>query len=143
MSGGQAVVTDQSITSRMVALTASQVDVATSETTTSTSYANLTTTGPAVTLSPGVAQNHLLLVKHREGEPAGNGVYVSVAINGATALDQDGGRGGWNTTSMVAAGTGSFLLAASQPTGATHTTKYKTGGGTLTSAERRLIGWCA
>src|SRR5438132_1901438 len=53
---------DGSVGSRQVNLTKATADVAASETTTSTSYGDLTTVGPFVTLTPGVAQTHFVTV---------------------------------------------------------------------------------
>lgn len=115
-------------------------DVTTSQTTTSTSYTDLATSGPAVTLSPGATQTHLLLASAQTSN-TNTGVtnFFSVAVNGAAAADVDGGAVDSGTANIGARVTRP-ILAAAQPNGATHTMKYRTTGGTAAFASRRLVG---
>lgn len=70
------------------ATTVTQAQVLTSESTASTSYVNLATTGPTVTgLSDG---NYLLLFGAQYDSPAAGAGYMSPSINGSTPSDNDG-----------------------------------------------------
>lgn len=143
MPGGSSVIGNQTIVSRMVALTQSSVDVTTSQTTTSTSYTDLATTGPAVTLSSGVTQTNFLLVSATQGNTSGGFQnYASVAVNGATALDVDSYQGWTLGSDSVREGLRA-VVAASQASGNTHTMKYRVNGGTNNVSNRRLIGLAA
>lgn len=135
-------VPDGGILSRALALTNASQDVTTNESTTSTSYANLTTSGPAVTLSPGIALTHFIEPSTHHGNTVG-GVsnWMSVAINGAGANDVDGARG-WTLTNDSTRENSRLVYATAQPSGATHTAKYRGSGGTVFEANRRLTGWC-
>jgi len=138
--GGSGSISDQSITGRMVHLGASAVAVATLETTTSTSFTNLATSGPAVTLSPGVTQDHLLTWSSQNYTDTGGAYAItSVAIAGAAAAEEDAtynrnynvtGAQGWSRTK----------LAAAQSSGATHTVKYRVSANTGTFQNREIIG---
>jgi len=137
MSGQQAILPDQGITSRMVALTKSQVDVATQESTTSTSYTNLSTTGPAITLSPGVTQDHMLVLYTTSGNTtAGSECYMSPAIAGGAASDSD-------ASVCATANFGAsekIVLASAQTSGATHTPKYRASANSAVYKQRRTEG---
>lgn len=140
MPGGQAYITDQSLTSRMVALTGATADVATQETSTSTTYANLATTGPAVSPASGVTQNQLIIHTAQGGNSSGNRHYSSVAIAGASAVDADSGQGSWNTGSVGDGTHGSPIFVTAQASGATHTMKYRSDtSGTGRWARRRIL----
>ena len=140
MSG--AIFADQSISSRKVDLTVSQAEITTaSQTTTSTSFTDLATVGPSITLSPGITQDHLLTLSARNNGTTNNYVATGVSIAGATTNSE-------NTNTGNAAGTGldtirtRQVLATAQTTGATHTLKYSTSAGTGIFNSRRLIGVC-
>lgn len=136
--GGLALV-DGSIASRTLSITASQVDVTTSESTTSTSYTDLTTPGPAVMLSPGTTKNQLLHVSARIAIGANAAAFASVAISGAAASDTD-------AASVQASGLATLcsrpILAGNVPSGSTHTVKYRVTADTGTFVNRRIIGVC-
>ena len=129
---------DQGVTSRMLNLTALIASVATSETTTSTSFTDLATGGPAVTPTPGVTQNHLISVScFTYNNTAGTGRNrMSPAIAGETAVIANAyGQTGTDET------VGSAVhLATSQVSGAVHTSKYKVDAGTGTFSSRKIIG---
>lgn len=118
-----------------VALTSGTQDVTTSESTSSTSYTDLATSGPAVTLSPGATLSHLITVSALMNNGSGNS-YMSVAIAGASAQDVDAAY-------HVQASNGSVqersTLAASVASGSTHTAKYRASAGTAQFVNRRLI----
>ena len=117
--------------------TSSTADVVTDETTTSTSYTDLATSGPAVTLTPGVTATHLLLVAAEiRNQTDGQFCYASVAIAGAAASDNDAIDNGDDGRNMCSKQT----LATSQASGATHTMKYKVQSSTGNFTYRRIIG---
>ena len=128
---------NQAITSAMVNLTVVNGNVTTLETTTSTSYTDLATAGPANTVSSGVPQDHLLLVGASEWNSiAGANVFASPAVGGAGAADTDGAFSDGGSAAIV-----SVLRqthAAAQATGAVHTMKYKTGANTGNFQDRRI-----
>jgi len=137
-TGGLVVIANQSVLSRMVALTSSSADVATAETTTSTSYTNLATSGPANTLTSGVTQNHLIHYNSAGFTTASGNVELrhSVAIAGATALDADSNQVNTGANNEATSG-GHHALAAAQASGAVHTSKYKVASGTCGWRTRR------
>ena len=81
---------NQSITSAMVNLTQATADVATSETTTSTTYADLATSGPSVSPASGVTQDMLLqLMTNGSHNTTNSRTRVSFNVNAAGASDND------------------------------------------------------
>jgi len=138
MSGEFFSVPDQAIPSRVVTLTQSSSDTTTSQTSTSASYTDLATTGPSITLSSGVTQNHWLTHSSWvKGSLSSVDCYSSIAIAGAGAQDVDGAQMVGNTTGA----TGTRIISATSiASGSTHTMKYKVGSGTGTWAERRITG---
>jgi hypothetical protein len=133
---------DQTVTGRMVHLGAQTNAVATAETTTSTSYADLATSGPALTITPGVTQDHLLHVHaYAAMTTAGtvSDVLASVAIAGAAALDANA-MGNTGNNNQAGYG-GNTVLAAAQSSGATHTMKYRVSGQTGNFIFRKLVGY--
>jgi hypothetical protein len=116
--------------------------VDTSETTASTSFTDLATSGPAVTTTTGtyaiVAVSASTFVS-----AASNQTFMGVAVSGATAIS----AGDSNALSMgTADGSGdvlqaSFIYFVSTLTGGsnTFTAKYRTTGGTATFRRRRIV----
>jgi len=132
-TGGKPSTSDQTVTSRMVDLAWLSADVATSETTTSTSYTNLATTGPAVTPIPGVTQDQLISVgatAQFSVNVGANVAYMAPSISAATALDKDGAAAVANASISSGAKANFETLAASVPSGSVHTSKYRVTGGT-------------
>ena len=116
--------------------------VATSEATTSETYTNLTTSGPAVTVTTGTKV--LVIVTSRlQGDASGTQQYVDFAISGATT------RSASDTTALFhRRGTGDNHLRMSAATSLTvtagsntFTAKYRTstGGGTATFENRQIF----
>lgn len=134
---GATQIQDGAVTSKEVNLDWATADVVTSETTTSTSYTDLATVGPAITLSPGAIADHLLICSGRaKNSVAGNISALSPAIAGATALDADKADCLLDNFVTVSRST----MAPLQANGATHTLKYKVSGGTGTFSNRRILG---
>lgn len=113
----------------------SYAEVAASEAITSTSYTDLTTSGPSLTgLSPGI---YLILfgakVSHSD---QGGTSRMSLSLNGSTATDADG----WIQTNF--SGSTSPMRAIQKTLSESSnsiTCKYKVGGGTGTWSDRWLI----
>ena len=119
-------------------ITPSVATVATSQTTTSTSYADLATVGPAVTVTTGTRA--LVIVTCRMRNNTGvNLNRMSFGVTGATtsvaddtrALEHEGNT--WQRASTVHMMTG--LTAGSN----TFTAKYKTAAGTAVFEDRQII----
>lgn len=126
---------DQSIGSRELSLTVPTTDVVTQQTTTSTSYTDLATVGPAVTVSPGVTQEHLIMISAGVSSSTGAGAQASVAVAGGTPSVDDA----LSTQSTVLVRSTRVRLAAAQTNGATHTMKYLASSGTATFEGRRIV----
>ena len=119
-------------------LTAATADVATSETTTSTTYTDLATSGPAVTLSPSDTKDHIIAVGGDViNNTAGVRSHMSPSIAGAAAADVDSyansGDGNNKNKAMF------WTLALAVASGSTHTCKYRVPSGTGTFFDRRIV----
>lgn len=120
----------------------SSAGVATSQTTTSTSYTDLATVGPAVTLATG---NVAIVVLTAEVDTTGAGVTprMGFAVSGATTLvasdiwglKVDAGAAALLQMSFVVLATG--LTAGTN----TFTAKYRVGSGTGTFLNRGITVW--
>lgn len=123
-------------------ITSGTQDVTTAETTTSTTYTDLATAGPAVTLSPGRATDQVIEFQATQYITSGIGSpAASVAIAGAAAADVDAALGPNNSVSLGLK-VGSKVLALAVANAATHTLKYKVvTGGTGSFANRRIIAY--
>lgn len=123
--------------------TSATADVTTSETTTSTTYTDLTTSGPAITLSPGASRKHLLFLSAFDipsSVTAINTGFASVAIAGAAAVDADAVRSVNTTSSSYRFHLGRPVLTAAVASGSTHTMKYRVSGDTWAFEFRRIVG---
>jgi hypothetical protein len=114
--------------------------VATPESTTSTSYTDLTTAGPAVTVTAGASA--LVFVScAMNNNTAGEYPIMSFAISGATtqsALDE------WAISTYTPAANATYRLSKASFVGLTagsntFTAKYKVTAGTGSFSERRII----
>lgn len=122
-------------------ITSSTADVATSETTTSTTYTDLATVGPAVTITPGRAADQIIHIMAAQFIASGIGLpLTSVAIAGAAAADADATMGPSNEVGSRSR-FGVTILAAAVANGSTHTAKYRVTGGTGTFLNRRIIAY--
>lgn len=115
--------------------------VLTEQTTTSTSYANLATSGPAVTLTTGVRA--LVIISASLRNTSTNSCFMSVTVSGATtsaatddrALRWRDGTGSDGEAQMSHAYMFTALTAGSN----TFTAKYRVIGGTGTFRNRHLM----
>jgi len=108
------------------------------ETTTATSYGDLTPVGPVVTITTGTLA--LTWLNGQVQNTASTNTFMSVALSGATtvaasdawALECDGGAGQANRLCV-------HRLQSCNPGVNVFTTKYRVSGGTGTFYKRRLI----
>ena len=128
---------------------AASADVDVTQSTTSTTYTDLATSGPAVTLSPGSATTQVISVSGGNVECTGTLAYASVAVAGAAAVDNNAG-GQFEVTDNITAGP-RLLLETAVADASTHTMKYRRhDAGTGTFAQqaqggrigRRIIAFC-
>ncbi len=115
--------------------TASSSTVVTSESTTSTSYTDLTTTGPEVTgLSDG--QYIVFFGANSSNNTAGASALVSVSINGAAASDNDfAGMAGTDQMSVCKAVPKTLSAGGNNSV----RLKYRAGSNTASFARRWLV----
>lgn len=115
-----------------VCITPQSAAVATSQTTTSTSYTDLTTSGPAVTIATGTSA----LITLSSYITPSNQSWVSVAVSGATttAASDTNGMGTYVSSHVTRTFKMTGLTAGSN----TFTMKYKSGGGTSTFLSRDI-----
>jgi hypothetical protein len=117
--------------------TSASAVVTTSQSTSSTSYTDLTTSGPAVTLTTGTKA--LVIIGSRLNADSGWDAYMSYAVSGATTISASDQ---WCLRSFDSysqqfsfASTQVSLTAGSN----TFTAKYKVGGGAAGSMSNRYI----
>ena len=104
--------------------------VTTEETTTSTTYTDLATSGPAVTLTPGATSTQLIIVSsNMYNSGIGGRSFMSVAIAGAGASDTDAAYVQEPVANSFEIAT-RMTRASGVADGATHTAKYRVSAGT-------------
>ena len=111
--------------------------VATSESTTSTSYTDLTTAGPAVTITTGTKALVIVSCKNVIGGP-GTSNFVSYAVSGATTISATDANG-FNSNVSSPRGSSASRLTTLTAGSNTFTIKYKSGDGNSVSFENREI----
>lgn len=115
--------------------------VATNETTSSLSYADLATTGPSVTLVTGTTAVVWLSATVYRPSGAGNTAQLSVAVSGATtqaAADANAASFSATLAGYVSSMSRSALLTGLTPGVNTFTLKYKVDGGTFSLYNRQI-----
>jgi hypothetical protein len=128
-------------TAAITAFGSARVD--TSQTTTSTSYTDLTTSGPAVTLTTGTSA--LVIVGARISIAAlSSSCYMSYAVSGSSTVSATDGRSVNSTSPGGEHESGKQMSYASVITGLTagsntFTAKYRVSGNTGTFSERQII----
>lgn len=116
--------------------TANSNSVITAETTTSASYTDLATVGPTLT---GLPDGQYIILYGAASSSSATGTqtaFVSVSVNGATAVDNDGAENQNNAIASVARAITSTLSNGGNNT---ITLKYRSTSGTATFAFRWLI----
>lgn len=113
--------------------------VATSQTTTSTSYTDLATTGPAVTVTTGTSAL-VSISAYLDNNSAGQNSYMSFGVTGATTSAAVEARGlSFTGTGQGLTGSRVFLMTGLTAGSNTFTMKYKVQSGTGTFINRELI----
>jgi hypothetical protein len=125
----------------LAARSVSGATVATNQTTTSTSYVNLTTTGPQVTITTGTIA-FVLFTAAVSNTATNSATDVSVAVSGATSI---AASDAWRTVldgvsaSQVNRVTGFHLFTGLNAGSNIFTMQYKVGSGTGSFADRELL----
>lgn len=114
-----------------------QAEVLTSQTTTSTTYTNLATVGPTVTVDTG--ERALVFLYAFHDNSGSNSSYMTYEVSGATVSGPSDDRalrrqGTSNMQDMTA-----HLFLDLKPGSNTFTAKYRVAGGTGTFSIRRII----
>lgn len=111
--------------------------VATSQTSSSTTFTDLSTAGPAVTVNTGTSA--LVTVTASLSCSVADGVYMGVAVSGASTIAADATKSlGWIGTTQPTI-SASFMLTGLTPGSNTFTAKYRTAfSGTGTWANRSI-----
>jgi hypothetical protein len=120
----------------------STADVVTQESTTSTSYTDLTTSGPAVTLTLTNGQSCLVCVQALQWNTLQNWSYMSFAVSGATTLSAADANGALTHAEVNYRGSSSrwTVFTATAAGSHTFTAKYKCdSAGSAVFSNRRLI----
>jgi hypothetical protein len=135
MPGSFFVVSD---TNQLAERTPATAIVATSQTTTSTSYTDLATVGPAVTVTTGPSA--LVGLYNANLNSSGTTAsLMSYEVTGASAqAPNDNIATGVATTTGTRAGA-VFLVTGLTPGSNTFTCRYRVGGGTGTFVDRRIL----
>lgn len=112
------------------------------ETTTSTSYTDLATGGPAISLTTGTRAFVSVGAEIGNTSSLTSSVQISVAVSGATTIAASDnwafGNNGWTSTSHRLRGTTAFMFESLTPGVNTFTCKYRVTAGTGTFRRRML-----
>jgi hypothetical protein len=125
----------------LAARAVSGATVATSQTRTATSYGNLTTVGPQVTITTGTIA-FVLFTAAVQNTNANSATNCSVAVSGATSI---AASDAWRTVldgvsaNQVNRVAGFHLFTGLNAGSNTFTMQYKVGSGTGTYADRELL----
>lgn len=112
--------------------------IATSETTTSTTYTDLATVGPAVTLTVPPSGKVLVTVSCAVRNSGGSDAFMSVDVTGTPADDTRAARS--STSGFIVSSVSMLRTGLTPGASLTFTAKYRTGAATTgTFAYRRLI----
>lgn len=122
---------------------ASDAGVATQQTTTSTSYTDLATTGPAVTATIGASGKALVTLSAAlQNNTSGQYSIAAVAVSGATTVAAADAKGLYvseATTALEYRMSTTYLATGLTPGQNTFTMKYKVTGGTGTYSNRNVV----
>ena len=129
--------TGQMVFGGQATITSATADVTTSETTTSTSYTDLATVGPAVTITPGRTTDQVLMYGALMRLSVGGELYSSPAIAGAAASDVNAFIATSANANEPYRGS-AHAFPTSVANGSTHTLKYRVSAGTGTFIDRRI-----
>jgi hypothetical protein len=123
--------------------TTATATVATTQTLTSTSYSDLATVGPAVTVTTGTKALVIITAQLNNNSSGGNNVYASYAVSGATTIAasdatciQTNGDGGTGAGRIRVSAANLVTLTAGSNT---FTMKYRCGAGNTGAFSERNI----
>ena len=113
--------------------------VATSQSTSSTSYTDLATVGPSVTLTTGTKA--LVIITAEVRPPSGDNGYASVAVSGATTVAASDTWANYYVagTSIYARASASHIFTGLTAGSNVFTMKFRTASGTTTFVNREII----
>lgn len=114
----------------------SEASVATSQTTTSTTYADLATVGPAVTIETGNEAE--VILKGSMSLSGGNAIFMSFAVSGATTQAAADDRAVRLVSTVLQRASTVVYVFALTPGINTFTAKYKVDAGTGTFVDRTI-----
>lgn len=112
-------------------------NVDTTETSTSLTYTDLTTVGPAVTLLTGAAVI-VTLTAQMANSGAGAGTIAAFAVSGASTIAANDNQSIANQTTVAQTASGSFNVTGLTPGLNTFTMKYRVGATTGTWLRRNI-----
>ena len=118
-------------------VSAAHASVGASETETSTSYDDMTTAGPAVTLTTDTTA--LVIVSAVMSNSGANQTYMSWAVSGASTVAASDAFALSNEGTNRMRASRMYLVTSLIAGSNTFTSKYKVSGGTGTIGERRII----
>ena len=121
----------------IVARVAQTAAVLTSETTTSTSFTDLTTPGPAVTVNTGTMA--LVVVAASTSNSGAGSTRMAYDISGSTTLASADNRGMGNANTDIVVAATVVLETGLTPGSNTFTAKYRVASGTGTFLSRRIV----
>lgn len=142
-ANGQVLTRNSASSLGFAALPLSGANVATDETTASTTYADLATSGPAVTLT---LAGTTAVIWINSGcvykTTTGNTAYISAAVSGATtvaASDANASNNGSYLATTCASNGRTLALTGLTPGSNTFTLKYRVDGGTFHFVNRGIV----
>ena len=109
-------------------------DVSTSQSTSSTSYTDLTTAGPTVTATTGTTAIIVFGCQYDDNDNAGNNGFMSVAVSGASTVAASDTWAAFGSQGLnIENCSNGYLLTGLTAGSNTFTAKYKKSGGTTTA----------
>jgi len=126
----------EQLSNRLAGMT--QATVATSQTTTSTSFTDLATVGPTVTVTVGDSGIVEVVLSTQISNVGGNHAYASFTTSGANVSAAADTRAIYIASTNVTRFSGSFPLTGLAPGITTFTMKYRVSASTGTFADRTL-----
>lgn len=131
-------VTNGSITADKLGTGAQVATVATSQTTTSATFTDLSTVGPAVTVTIGANGLALVMVHAHTSNSGANTNLIGVDISGATTVASTDARSAQLGGTTQGSASLMLLIGSLNAGSTTFTLKYRTTGGTATYIDRTI-----
>lgn len=120
---------------------AAEATVATAQTTTSTTYTNLATVGPEVTITSTGTRALVLMAFQGDNSTPASGGAASFSVSGATTLASSDDRALGHNVGNTGFGyySGTFAIVTINPGTNTFRMQYRVGGNTGTFGRRRML----